>query len=59
MILNTDSRLRFSWLLLGRELYARSELLLVHAAVLDLGTSMTATDIARMVPALNAENLLQ
>jgi hypothetical protein len=37
MILNTDSRLRFSWLLLGRELYTRSELLLVHAAVLDLG----------------------
>ena len=59
MILQIDSKLRFSWLLLGREPYNRSELLLVYAAVLNLGTAMSAAEVARMVPGVSAEPLRQ
>lgn len=59
MMLQIDSQLRFSWLLLGREPYNRSELLLVYAAVLNLGTAMTATEVAHMVPGLSADALRQ
>ncbi|MFX5957050.1 hypothetical protein ABTF01_21875, partial [Acinetobacter baumannii] len=38
IILDIDSEVRFSWLLLGREPRSRSELLLVYAAVLAHGT---------------------
>ena len=33
MILHIDSKVRFSWLLLGREPHNRNELLLAHAGV--------------------------
>jgi hypothetical protein len=59
MILQIDSKLRFSWLLLGREPYNCSELLLVYAAVLNLGTAMSAAEVARMVPGVSAEPLRQ
>lgn len=59
MILQIDSKLRFSWLLLGREPYNRGELLLVYAAVLNLGTAMSAAEVARMVPGVSAEALRQ
>lgn len=52
IILQIDSQVRFSWLLLGREPRSRSELLLVYAAVLAHGTSLSAADIARMIPEL-------
>jgi TnpA family transposase len=59
MILQIDSKLRFSWLLLGREPYNRNELLLVYAAVLNLGTAMSAAEVARMVPSVSADALRQ
>lgn len=52
IILQIDSQVRFSWLLLGREPRSRSELLLIYAAVLAHGTSLSAADIARMIPEL-------
>ncbi len=52
IILQIDSQVRFSWFLLGREPRSRSELLLVYAAVLAHGTSLSAADIARMIPEL-------
>nr|WP_175152268.1 Tn3 family transposase [Paraburkholderia ultramafica] len=55
IILQVDSEVRFSWLLLEREPRSRSELLMVYAAILAHGTSMSAADIARMVPELAAE----
>lgn len=54
IMLQIDSQVRFSWLLLGREPRSRSELLLVYAAVLAHGTSLNAADIARMIPELQA-----
>ena len=59
IILQVDSEVRFSWLLLGREPRTRSELLMVYAAILAHGTSMSAADIARMVPELSAEAIRQ
>jgi TnpA family transposase len=59
MMLEIDSKLRFSWLLLGREPYNRNELLLVYAAVLNLGTAMSAAEVARMVPGLNPDAVRQ
>ena len=59
IILQVDSEVRFSWILLGREPRSRSELLMLYAAILAHGTSMSAADIARMVPELSAEAIRQ
>jgi TnpA family transposase len=59
ILLEIDSETRFSWLLLGREPRARSELLMVYAAVLAHGTSMSAAEVARMVPELSAGAIRQ
>lgn len=59
IILEIDSEVRFSWLLLGREPRSRSELLLVYAAVLAHGTSLSAADISRMIPELTASSIRQ
>ncbi|UMY33482.1 Tn3 family transposase [Burkholderia contaminans] len=59
ILLEIDSGTRFSWLLLGREPRARSELLTVYAAVLAHGTSMSAAEVARMVPELSAGAIRQ
>ena len=59
IILEIDSVTRFSWLLLGREPRSRSELLLVYAAVLAHGTSLSAADISRMVPELSPAAIRQ
>lgn len=59
MMLEIDSKVRFSWLLLGREPYNRSGLLLTYAGVLALSTSMSASQVARMVPGLMPESIRQ
>ncbi|BBE10388.1 Transposase Tn3 family protein [Mycoavidus cysteinexigens] len=59
IILEIDSQVRFSWILLGREPRSRSELLLVYAAVLAHGTSLSAADIARMIPELSSKAIRQ
>jgi len=59
MMLEIDSKVRFSWLLLGREPYNRAELLLAYAGVLALSTSMSAAQVARMVPGLMPEAIRQ
>ena len=59
ILLEIDSSTHFSWLLLGREPYSRMELLLVYAAVLAHGTSMSAADLARMVPELSPSAIRQ
>lgn len=59
IILEIDSSVRFSWILLGREPRSRSELLLVYAAVLAHGTSLSAADISRMIPELSPAAIRQ
>ncbi|MBC7483574.1 MAG: hypothetical protein H7337_17135 [Rhizobacter sp.] len=41
-ILQIDSKLRFSWLLLRREPYNRGEFSSIYAAVLNLGMALSA-----------------
>ncbi len=55
MLLQVDSKVRFSWLLLGREPHNSNELLLTYAGVLALSTSMSASQVSRMVPGLSPE----
>lgn len=59
IILEIDSSVRFSWILLGREPRSRSELLLVYAAVLAHGTSLSAADISRMILELSPPAIRQ
>lgn len=59
IILQVDSEVRFSWILLGREPRSPSELRIVYAAILAHGTSMSAAYIARMVPELSADAIRQ
>ncbi len=59
ILLEIDSHTHFSWMLLGREPYSRSELLMVYAAVLAHGTSMSAADLSRMVPELSSSAIRQ
>ncbi len=59
IVLEIDSAVRFSWMLLGREPNSRRELLMVYAAVFAHGTSMTAADVSRMVPELPLEAVRQ
>ncbi len=59
MMLHIDSKVRFSWQLLGREPHNRNELLLAYAGVLALSTSMSASQVARMMPGVSAEAVRQ
>lgn len=55
IVLEIDSAVRFSWILLGREPHNRRELLMVYAAVLAHGTSMSAAELSRMIPEVPSE----
>lgn len=59
IVLEMDSAVRFSWILLGREPNSRRELLMVYAAVFAHGTSMSAADVSRMIPELPVEAVRQ
>lgn len=59
IVLEIDSAVRFSWILLGREPNSRRELLMVYAAVFAHGTSMSAADVSRMIPELPVEAIRQ
>ena len=55
VLLDVDSATQFSWLLLGRPPRHERELITVYAALLALGSDLTAADIVRMIPVLSAE----
>jgi len=59
IVLEVDSTVRFSWLLLGREPNSRRELLMVYAAVFAHDTSMSAADVSRLVPELSVAAVSQ
>ncbi|MGI9303612.1 MAG: Tn3 family transposase, partial [Gammaproteobacteria bacterium] len=55
VLLEVDSCTRFSWQLLGRAPRHERELTTVYAALLALGSDLSAADIVRMIPALSEE----
>jgi hypothetical protein len=59
LILEVDARVRFSWIMLGREPRSAVELLMIYAGILAHGTSLTAAECARMIPQLSANSIRQ
>jgi TnpA family transposase len=59
LLLEVDAKVRFSWIMLGREPRSEKELLMVHAGIFAHGTSMSAAETARMMPQLSATSVRQ
>ena len=59
LLLEVDAKVRFSWIMLGREPRSEKELLIVYAGILAHGTSMSAAETARMMPQLSATSVRQ
>ncbi len=59
VMLEVDSQVRFSWLLLGKPARNERELLTLYAALLAQGTDLTARQVRRMVPQVTAEGVQQ
>lgn len=55
VLLEVDSQTRFSKILLGRSPRHERELITVYAALLALGSDLSAADIVRMIPILTAD----
>jgi TnpA family transposase len=59
VLVDIDSLTRFSWILLGRAARSEQELVTLYAALLGLGSSLSVTELVRMVPALAADSVGQ
>jgi hypothetical protein len=59
VILAVDAKVRFSWIMLGREPRSTDELLMVYAGILAHGTCLTAAECARMIPQLSPGSIRQ
>ena len=59
VILQVDSQVRFSLIMLGREPRSTEELLMVYVGILAHGTSLTSAECARMIPQLSAVSIRQ
>lgn len=59
LIMDIDARVRFSWIMLGREPRSADELLMVYAGILAHGTALSAAECARMIPQLSAASIRQ
>jgi hypothetical protein len=59
LLLEVDAKVRFSWIMLGREPRSEKELLMVYSGILAHGTSMSAAETARMMPQLSATSVRQ
>jgi TnpA family transposase len=59
LLLEVDAKVRFSWIMLGREPRSEKELLMVYAGILAHGTAMSAAETARMMPQLSATSVRQ
>jgi TnpA family transposase len=57
LLVEMDTYVRFSWLLLGRAPRDEAELLAVYAALLALGTELDDTGVAAMIPGLKASTV--
>jgi TnpA family transposase len=59
VMLEVDSHVRYSWILLGREPRSADELLLCYAALLAQATALTPTDTARMMRGFSPQAISQ
>jgi TnpA family transposase len=59
VMLEVDSQVWFSWLLLGRPARNEPELLTLYAALLTQGTDLTARQVIRMIPTVTEEGVQQ
>lgn len=59
VLIEIDGRTRFSWSLLGRAPRSEQELVTTYAAVVALGSDLTAADLMRMTPGIGADSIGQ
>ncbi|MBV9118817.1 MAG: Tn3 family transposase, partial [Acetobacteraceae bacterium] len=59
VLIEVDSQTRFSWPLLGRPPRSEQELVTIYAAVVALGSDLTAADLTRMTPGIGADSIGQ
>ena len=59
LLVEVDGHTRFSWSLLGRAPRSEQELVTVYAALLALGSDLTAADLMRMTPGIGADSIGQ
>lgn len=59
VMIEVDSHVRYSWIVLGREPRSVEELLLVYAALLAQATALTPTDTARMMRGFSSSAISQ
>jgi hypothetical protein len=59
VLVEVDSRTRFSWSLLGRPPRSERKLVTVYAAVVALGSDLTPSDLMRMTPGIGADSIGQ
>jgi TnpA family transposase len=59
VLVEVDAHTRFSWCLLGRGPRSEQELVTVYAAVVALGSDLTAADLMRMTPGIGADSIGQ
>jgi hypothetical protein len=59
VLVEIDGHTRFSWSLLGRAPRSEQELVTVYAAMLALGSDLTAADLMRMTPGIGADSIGQ
>lgn len=59
IMIEIDSLTRFSWTLLGRPARSEQELITLYASLLALGSDLSIAELARMIPAVNADSLGQ
>jgi len=59
LITEMDSKVRFSWTLLGRSPYSEKELLSVYGALLAHGTELSAAAVSLTIPGITAESVGQ
>ena len=59
VLVEVDGHTRFSWSLLGRAPRSEQELVTVYAALVALGSDLTAADLMRMTPGIGADSIGQ
>jgi hypothetical protein len=57
LLVQVDSEVRFSWILLGRSPHNERELYTLYCALLAQGSNLSAADVARMVDGLSADSV--
>lgn len=59
VLVEVDAATRFSWTLLGRQPRSEGELVVLYAALIALGSDLSAADMVRMIPGVSADSVGQ